>query len=114
MVESATVGLLFHATLAEMIDHSNMKVLDRSSSTVIILTFVIVSLIGYTLTIPCLCYAAQRHSPSALIPYLVWRMLFSAIICLIVLWQALEKNKRAAFYRAAFYDKRFPVAVGEV
>ncbi|RCN27109.1 hypothetical protein ANCCAN_27158 [Ancylostoma caninum] len=114
MVESATVGLLFHATLAEMVDHSRMTVEQRDSVAVIILTFVVVSLIGYTLTVPCLCYAVQKHSASALVPYLVWRMLFSIIILIVVVWQAATSPKKPLLFRSAFYDRQFPVAVSEV
>ncbi|EYC34029.1 hypothetical protein Y032_0001g208 [Ancylostoma ceylanicum] len=114
MVESATVGLLFHATLAEMVDHSRMTVEQRDSVAVIILTFVVVSLIGYTLTVPCLCYAVQKHSASALVPYLVWRMLFSIIILIVVIWQAATSPKKPLLFRSAFYDRQFPVAVSEI
>ncbi|KAL6722854.1 hypothetical protein Aduo_017935 [Ancylostoma duodenale] len=114
MVESATVGLLFHATLAEMVDHSRMTVEQRDSVAVIILTFVVVSLIGYTLTVPCLCYAVQKHSASALVPYLVWRMLFSIIILIVVVWQAATSPKKPLLFRSAFYDRQFPVAVSEI
>ncbi|KAK6032229.1 hypothetical protein OSTOST_01599 [Ostertagia ostertagi] len=114
MIESATVGLLFHATLAEMIDHSLMTVEQRDSVAVIILTFVVVSLIGYTLTVPCLCYAVQKHSASALVPYLVWRKLFSLIVLGVVIWQATLSPKTPMLFRSAFYDRQFPVAVTEV
>ncbi|KAK5967040.1 hypothetical protein GCK32_009834 [Trichostrongylus colubriformis] len=114
MIESATVGLLFHATLAEMIDHSMMTVEQRDSVAVVILTFVVVSLIGYTLTVPCLCYAVQKHSAPALIPYLVWRKLFSCIILGVVIWQATLSPKHPTLFRSAFYDRQFPVAVMEI
>ncbi|VDK64811.1 unnamed protein product [Cylicostephanus goldi] len=114
MVESATAGVLFHATLAEMIDHSRMSVQQRDSIAIIILTIVVVSLIGYLLTIPFLCYAVQKHSATALVPYLVWRMLFSIIILTVVIWQASALPKRSLLFRSAFFDRQLPVAVAEV
>ncbi|KJH40781.1 hypothetical protein DICVIV_13258 [Dictyocaulus viviparus] len=114
MVESATVGILFHLTLVEVIDYSQITVEQRNSVAVVILTFVVVSLIGYVLTVPCLCYAVQKHSASALIPYLVWRMLFSLIILFVVIWQATLPTKKSVLFRSAFYDRQFPVAVWEI
>ncbi|KAJ1352768.1 hypothetical protein KIN20_009193 [Parelaphostrongylus tenuis] len=114
MVESATFGVLSHVTLAEMIEYSQITVEQRSSAAVLILTFALVSLIGYTLTLPCLCYAVQKHSASALIPYLVWRMLFTLIVLFVMIWQATLSTKKPVLFGSVFYDRQLPVAVWEI
>ncbi|CAJ0953785.1 unnamed protein product, partial [Mesorhabditis belari] len=114
LLETLTVGLLGFAAWREFNQIINLRVHERDTNAVIILTIVVVALLGYAVSLPCLCFATHTQSSSAVVPYLSWRLLFNTLIVIIVISQTLlGRRKRAAPFSSTLFGRQLTIAIAE-